>query len=821
MHLKKNNPIRSFLIYLSAVILLLITLSCQKSTEPSLTDDERSWLNNNEGKIEVLFGYQAPPNAFHDDNGEYIGLVVDYQEEIESQLGQKFIFRNFGTWDELMEYSKTARNFIIIGCARTKSREDYLSFTNSIIKIPYVIITQKNCELNTIQALKNSKVCTTSNYAINDYLAHNYPNLNLIHFETDLECIRAVSTGKCDAMIANQMYATYIINKQMISDLEIVGESGYLNRLAVAVSVNDPILYKILDKTIDNIPQSRQQELYAKWIHTSPNSFTKKTWLTILAILSIFIASLIIMWLWLVSLRNQVSKQTGLIKENESKYRSLIENSNDAIFLMHDKHFELFNKRFEEILGYTSKELEHVDFDGLIAPENLDMINSRILETDKSKLPPKFELTCISKSGKKLPIEVSVSYLPYKDGIASQGTIRDLSENKKYESELIKAKENAEASDRLKSTFLATMSHELRTPLNAIIGFSGLIQEDLQLSDIFRFSEIINSSGKHLLGVIEDVFDISLIETGDIKIVKEPLDILTVFEEVQDIIKNEQILQEKEGTDLQMHISIEKPDSILISDQKRIKQILINLLKNSLKFTNMGSIEFGCAKFTDNNQTGIKFFVKDTGIGIPKTKQNIIFELFRQAEESHTRIYGGTGLGLTICKRLTNLMGGNIWVESEEGKGASFYFTIPLTESENENLDSTIIHPKMNFANRTVLIAEDDESSFLFLNTLLSREGMSCIWAKDGFEAVEYCQKSNQIDLILMDINMPKMNGYEATKQIKKIQSELPIIAQTAFAIEGDKEKILASGCDDYISKPINKDNLFEKIQACFEKAVI
>ena len=341
------------------------------------------------------------------------------------------------------------------------------------------------------------------------------------------------------------------------------------------------------------------------------------------------------------------------------------------------------------------------------------------------------------------------------------------------------------------------------------------------MSDIIHFSEIINMSGKHLLGVIEDVFDISLIETGDIKIEKEPLNIFAVLEEAQDIIRNEQVLQNKESIDLSMHFELTDPDTILFSDQKRIKQILINLLKNALKFTNTGSIEFGCTQIIDNNQAQIKFFVKDSGIGIPKAKQELIFEVFRQADESHTRIYGGTGLGLTICKKLSKLMGGDIWVESEEGKGASFYFTIPLTKDEITDIDSTMSQPRMNFANKKVLIAEDEESSFSFLDNLLSPEGISCIWVKNGAEAVAYCQGSDPVDLLLMDINMPRMNGYEATKEIRKIRPNLPVVAQTAFAIAGDKERILAAGFDFYIAKPIDKDDLFSKIQACFEQAII
>jgi PAS domain S-box-containing protein len=683
---------------LFTTFITLTIISCQDKTDFALTQDETSWLNQNEGKIEILFGYQEPPNAFHNENGDYVGLLVDYQKELENQLDYNFKFRNFDTWEDLINYSKTAQNFIIIGCERTNKREEYLSFTNAFIKIPYVIISNKNSSVSSMKTLKGKNVCTVSNYAVNDYLAQYYPKITPVNFNSDLECIRAVSTGLCDAMIVNQMSVTHIIENEAISNLKISDKSGYTNRLGVAVSKNDSKLFQIIDKAIDNITPQRHKELYKSWINSRPSSFTKKTWLTILAVLSIFIASIIIMWLWLVSLRKQVSKQTRIIREKEAKYRSLIEESNDAIFLMYDKHFELINRRFEEISGFTTEELEHVSFESLIAPENLDMINNRIKETDKSKLPPKFEFTCILKSGERLPLEVSISYIPYKDGIASQGTIRDLSQNKKYELELIRAKEAAEESDRLKSAFLATMSHELRTPLNAVIGFSSLIQKDLPINEILHFSEIINMSGKHLLGVIEDVFDISLIETGDVKIETEPLSISTVFDEVHEIIKNEQVLQNKEHIKLILDNPLKDSDTILFSDQKRIKQILINLLKNALKFTNEGSVKFGCFLHEEEQHQFIKFFVKDSGIGIHENMQKLIFEVFRQADESQTRIYGGTGLGLTICKKLTKLMGGDIWVESEKNHGANFYFTIPFNDHSEEPIGLSNFEPNINFA---------------------------------------------------------------------------------------------------------------------------
>ncbi|RXQ96511.1 PAS domain S-box protein [Ancylomarina salipaludis] len=941
------NP--SLLRHILGVIFTLLITACVNQSGPTLTQDETNWLKQNEGKIEVLFGYQDPPSAFLNVDGDYVGLLVDYQKEIENYLGQKFIFHRFATWEKLITYSKTANNFIIIGCARTNKREKYLLFTNSIIKIPYVIISQQNRLITSMSSLADKNVCTVSDYAINDYLEQYYPHISPINYSRDLDCIRAVSTGICDAMIANQMSATYIINSEAISNLKISGESGYLNRLAIAVSNNDPILFKIIDKAVDNIPTNTHNELYKKWVNPELYFLSKKTWVPILTILLIFAAAFIILWLWLISLKKQVARQTQIIKkneenlritinsigdglivtdingkitrmnpiaekltgwqfkdvqqknlsdifriinsktrepienpakkiiktgqiiglanhtlliskngeeyqiadsvapitdqqgkisgvvlvfrditdtyrmqktleENEKRYRSLIENSNDGIFLFYNKKFEFVNKQFEQIMGYSAEEINNINFDIMISPESLDMIYNRLKEKNKDKLSSKFEFTGITKSGRKLPLEVSVNYIPYKKGVASQGIIRDITQRKRYEAELIKAKENAEESDRLKSVFLATMSHELRTPLNAVIGFSELIQADVPLDDILHFSKIISMSGKHLLGVIEDIFDISLIETGDIYIVNEPLNISTLLNEIFERIKTEKVLQDKEHLEIILDNSINEQDSILYADQKRIKQILINLLKNAIKFTQKGSISFGCKLSVKKQNKFIQFFVKDTGIGIPQHMQNLIFEVFRQADETHTRIYGGTGLGLTICKKLTHMMGGDIWVKSEEGRGANFHFTVPFKNTAEASPEHSNIHPELNFNNVTVLIAEDDKTSFSFLKALLSSKGMKCVWVKNGREAVKYCTENNPIDLLLMDINMPEMNGYIATSQIKTIRPKLPIIAQTAYAIEGDKENILAAGCDYYISKPINQNELFEKIRLCLEK---
>ena len=387
-------------------------------------------------------------------------------------------------------------------------------------------------------------------------------------------------------------------------------------------------------------------------------------------------------------------------------------------------------------------------------------------------------------------------------------------ERKKAEQALRNALEKATESDRLKSAFLATMSHELRTPLNAIMGFSDIINENMSIEKIIKFNKIINSSGNQLLNIVEDIFDIILIQSNEIEIQKSEENLHTILRNIHEIIKAEQQRTNKNNLDLNLTIPPEGKEMIINTDFSKLKQILINLLKNALKFTHEGHVRYGFEIKTNLDKPILKFFVEDTGIGIPKDKQEFIFNVFRQVEDSNTRMYGGTGIGLSISKKLTEFLGGKIWLESEEGKGCTFYFTIPYKEIELAYKKNETEAEKNNtFKKKTILVVEDDEKSFEFLKILLEKPEIRIIWAKDGAESIKLCKENTYIDLVLMDINMLVMDGYTATKEIKKFRPELPIIAQTAYAIAGDREKTFEAGCDDYISKPIKKEKLMEKIR--------
>lgn len=428
------------------------------------------------------------------------------------------------------------------------------------------------------------------------------------------------------------------------------------------------------------------------------------------------------------------------------------------------------------------------------------------------------ELINIRKDGSEFPIELSTSQIKDENGnsIALIGIAVDITERKKVEMELIKAKEKAEESDRLKSAFLTNMSHELRTPLNAIIGFSGLMSDSGPDENTTSYSQIILKSGQHLLSLVEDIFDTTMIETGQTKINYEKVDIIALLHEVKDIIHGERLRENKMEVELTLNLAGTANEQNIISDSRKLKQVLLNLLRNALKFTDKGYIEYGFSTTEEPGRKVLNFYVRDTGIGIEKNHHETIFNMFRQIDDTHTRKFGGMGIGLSIAKKTVEMLGGKIWVESEPSAGSVFYFTIPDHTDKNGKIiipDEKNIIMENKFAGKTVLIAEDEQSNFDFLKILLTRMNINVLWAKDGIEAVRLCETDPSIDLVLMDIKMPLLNGYEATKMIKLKRPGLKIIAQTAYAMISDKAEADKAGCDGYLSKPIKINQITEMLK--------
>jgi signal transduction histidine kinase/CheY-like chemotaxis protein len=390
----------------------------------------------------------------------------------------------------------------------------------------------------------------------------------------------------------------------------------------------------------------------------------------------------------------------------------------------------------------------------------------------------------------------------------NQHLLQEIEEHKITLENLRIAKNKAEESDRLKSNFLANMSHEIRTPMNAITGFSQMLEyENLPKEKRKEYIRLIGEGCSNLTILIDDIIDFAKIESGEVKIEKKEFNPHPMLEYLYDYYTNEIIKRGKENLHLTYANENKDNDITIYTDQEKLKQILSTLLDNAIKFTEKGRIEFG---FILSLKNQIEFYVRDTGIGIEEKKQSIIFERFRQVDEGTTRKYGGAGIGLSISKSLVEMLDGKIWVESTLGKGATFYVNMPH-KSKGKTLE--FIQPEQfKWKGKLILVAEDKKINFEIIKESVNGTQAEVIWAKNGKEAIDLVQENPKIDLILMDIQMPVMDGLEATRKIKQIRATLPVIAQTAYALPQDSFKCIDAGCDDYIAKPIPLDEFLKKI---------
>ncbi len=427
----------------------------------------------------------------------------------------------------------------------------------------------------------------------------------------------------------------------------------------------------------------------------------------------------------------------------------------------------------------------------------------------RTQLPVVFETPVITENKKEIWVQTTLSPFIRKKTIFKIIAIdSDITSLKNYGRELEIAKEKAEESDRLKTAFLHNISHEIRTPMNAIIGFSGLLSDqNVEADKRTQYTDIIVQSSNHLLSVINDIMRIASIEAGQENVTESQFNLNTALEYLHEQFW---LKAREQNTSLELKVSLPEKEIELIADETKLVQVIANLIDNALKFTPKGAVTFGYII----KENELEFFVQDSGIGIAPELHQEIFKRFHQVENTNTRKFGGSGLGLSISKAYVELMGGRIWVNSELNKGSVFYFTVPYKTSGRDEMvitgETEVIQPDI-LTVRTLLIAEDEESNFNLLKEQLSSVKVNILRAKNGLEAVELC-RTRIIDLILMDIKMPLMDGFMATRQIREFLPDVPIIAQTAYNTEADKELAYASGCNSFISKPVKKDVVLSAI---------
>jgi PAS domain S-box-containing protein len=517
----------------------------------------------------------------------------------------------------------------------------------------------------------------------------------------------------------------------------------------------------------------------------------------------------------LEKMNNELNKQKDLIAkdhtESDKFYEILVKSADDG-FAFYDKDWNLKygNSSFYSMLGIEKESFNSFDIQSRYHPDDKDF-QTKLRQSLASNGFFDGELRVLHKDGNYINLSTRSVVARYENGeiFGALTVSRDITRLKQVHEELIKANVEAEASNRLKSSFLANISHEIRTPLNSVVGFSNLLLSDnLTKASREEYIEHINYNSEKLLQIIGDIIDRSRLESSQIEITYEETSLNAIVNEIIDDAR--QVIRRNEKP-IMLNVKNHFGDNgdLIFTDRIWLKRVLNHLMDNAVKFTLDGSIEFSYLKENEN----IVFKIKDTGIGIKKENLSRIFEEFRQEIDGHHRPFEGLGIGLTLAKEVVERMGGRIFVQSEKGFGSEFSFSIPYRPAGTKKtklISGTTDQFQMaiDWSMRKCLLVDDNKDVLLYLNRILLDTGITILKARSGIDAIEIIKNNSDLDVVLLDMQMPEMNGIEAAREIRKIRNNLPIIAQTAFVFEDEKDIILEAGCDACLLKPIRKDHL-------------
>ncbi|MDA3952495.1 MAG: transporter substrate-binding domain-containing protein [Bacteroidales bacterium] len=777
--------------------------------------------------------YDYPPYQFFDENLNPTGFSIDILNAISKTMGLN-INIELDNWTQVRQDLDNKKIDAVLGMSSSLERSKTINFSAPYIYITHSLFVRNGSDIETINNIKNKQVLVIKDDIMHDHLISNNITEYIIPVKNYKTALRLLSAGEYDCALINKLHGQFAIKEFNLSNLKPVGKTIQTREVCIAVIKGREDLLAQINDGLQIIESTGEyDQILKKWFGLYEKSdITARVLRIIMWILVPFFLILFSALIWLWTLRKQVSVKTSelqnelnerkkaekLLIQEKSLLNSMINAIPDLIFYKNkdniyigcnDAFCKFNNKLAADIIGKDDfKVFPEIEAKKYFETDSKIIYGNKIIRTESWET---------NKNGERFLLDTLK--VPFSDDegnpLGIVGICHDITSRFKNEIDLKKAKEQAEESDKLKSSFLANMSHEIRTPMNAIIGFSDLLVDaDTEGDEREELVTHINNNCNTLLHLIDDIIDLAKIETNELTVFIKDTDINSILNELLDSFNKTKNKIGKGLIDIKMDTSSFKDNFYLQTDSNRLIQIISNLINNALKYTEKGFIKIGYKILYDLKV--VEFSIQDTGIGIAKDKQQEIFQHFKKIESDNSKLYRGTGLGLTITQNLIEKLGGEIRVESEINKGSTFNFTLPLKFAENkiENYEKkNIIHDYEIWKNKTILVAEDENSNYKYLELILSNKGIKLLRAENGFEAVEICEKKKKIDLILMDIKMPGMNGLEATTRIKKIKPNIPIIIQTAYAMQNNEKESFNAGCDDYISKPIKKEKLISILE--------